>query len=170
MLRKIKKQSDLLDKISIKIATLMIALILALTVIGAIFRYIFSLALPWPMPISQILMIWSALLGIPAALKRGEHMGVVAILKALPNKGEMVLRYLNYFLILLFTVILTWFGCKELTGTFDTFMITRNIRISGKWLVAAIPVSGIIQFIHLLTMPYLIAVEKEKDELQGGVQ
>ncbi|MGM0421314.1 MAG: TRAP transporter small permease [Bacillota bacterium] len=170
MVKKLKAVSDFLDTVSLRIAAVMIGIILALTVIGAISRYVFSSALSWPMPVSQILMIWSALLGIPAALKRGEHMGVSALLEALPDKGEMILNYLNYLLILLFTLILVWFGWREVIRTGDTYMITRNFKISFRWLAAAIPASGIIQITHLLTMPYLIAEAKRKSESMEGVE
>ncbi len=163
MLKNLKKLSDFTDLFSLRIAALMIGAILSLTVIGAVSRYVFSFPLPWPMPLSQILMIWSALLGIPAGLKRGEHMGVVAIFKVLPEKAETILRYADYFLIFLFSFILFLFGWIEVQTISDTFMITRNFRISYQWLVAAIPVSAIIQIIHLLAVPYLIEEAKEYD-------
>jgi TRAP-type C4-dicarboxylate transport system permease small subunit len=174
MLKSLKKLSDLVDSISLSIAAFMIATILALTVIGAVSRYVFFSPLSWPMPVSQILMIWSALLGIPAGLKRGEHMGVVAIFKVLPQKAEMILRYTDYLLIFLFTLILIWFGWIGLRTSNDTFMITRNLRIGSEWLVSAIPASGIIQLVHLFSVPYLIEETKKKDslseEITGGIK
>lgn len=164
MLGKIKKLSDWLDNVTVKLASILVALILMLTIIGAVSRYIFRSPLSWPLAVDQILMIWAALLGIPAALKRGEHMGVEALFNILPGKAETLLRYLDYLLITLFTLILFWYGWLEFQNIGDTYMITRSFKISSKWLVAAIPVSALIQIIHLMTMPSLIELEKKRQE------
>ena len=163
MLKKLKALSDYVDKISIIIASLSIALILLIAIYGAIFRYILNNPLPWPLPIERILMIWGALFGIAAALKRAQHMGVEGLIRQFPEKMELIIRYMVLLLILLFVIILFWYGWLELINNNDTYMITRKVRISSKWLVAAIPVSALIQLIHLLTAPYLIKEEMEKD-------
>ena len=164
MLNNIKKFSDWLDSVTVKLASVMVGAILLLTIIGAVSRYIFRSPLSWPLAVDQILMIWAALFGIPAALKRGEHMGVEALFNILPGKAEMLLRYLDYLFITLFTLILFWYGWLEFQNIGDTYMITRSFKISSKWLVAAIPVSALIQIVHLMTMPYLIEQEKKRQE------
>jgi TRAP-type C4-dicarboxylate transport system permease small subunit len=162
MIKAFKRISDWLDMVSVRVAAGMVAVILALTILGAISRYIFRSPLSWPLAVDQILMIWAALLGIPAALKRGEHMGVEALFKALPGKAEVILRYFDYIMIFVFTAILFWYGWLQFKSTGDTYMLTQNVEISSKWLVAAIPVGALIQLVHLLTIPYLIEAEKEK--------
>src|SRR6056297_281410 len=151
MLKKLKALSDYIHIISIVIASISIALILIISIYGAIFRYLLNNPLPWPLPVERILMIWGALFGIAAALKRAQHMGVEGLIKQFPEKVELIIRYVGFLLILLFVVILFWYGWLELINNNDTYMITRKVRISSKWLVAAIPVSALIQLIHLLT-------------------
>ncbi|MCF8001131.1 MAG: TRAP transporter small permease [Halanaerobiales bacterium] len=163
MLDKIKKFSDLLDKITIRIASLFVAIILIIAVYGAFFRYILGSPLPWPLPIERILMIWSALFGIAAAFKRNQHMGVEGLIKALPESVERVMRYIIFGLIFIFMGTLFWYGLVEVLNNNDTYMITGRLRISSKWLVAAIPVSALIHLVHLFTAPIMIEERIELD-------
>jgi TRAP-type C4-dicarboxylate transport system permease small subunit len=163
MLEKIKKISDLLDKITIRIASLFVAIILIIAVYGAFFRYILGSPLPWPLPVERILMIWSALFGIAAAFKRNQHMGVEGLIKSLPESLERVMRYIIFALIFIFMGTLFWYGLVEVLNNNDTYMITGRLRISSKWLVAAIPVSALIHLIHLITAPFMIEERIELD-------
>lgn len=156
MLKKIEKLSDLLDNITVKIASFFVAVILIIAVYGAFFRYVIGSPLPWPLPVERILMIWSALFGIAAAFKRNQHMGVEGLIKALPEKAERIMRYIIFAFIFLFMGALFWYGLQETINNNDTYMITRSLRISSKWLVAAIPVSALIHLIHLFTAPIMI--------------
>jgi len=163
MLDKIEKLSDFLDNVTIKLASLFIAIILIIAVYGAFFRYILGSPLPWPLPVERILMIWSALFGIAAAFKRNQHMGVEGLIKALPENVERVMRYIIFVLIFLFIGALFYYGLLETLKNNDTYMITGKLRISSKWLVAAIPVSSFIHLIHLFTAPSMIEERIELD-------
>jgi|SRR6056297_53396 len=163
MLDKIEKLSDFLDDVTIKLASLFIAIILIIAVYGAFFRYILGSPLPWPLPVERILMIWSALFGIAAAFKRNQHMGVEGLIKALPENVERVMRYIIFVLIFLFIGALFYYGLLETLNNNDTYMITGKLRISSKWLVAAIPVSALIHLIHLFTAPSMIEERIELD-------
>ena len=156
MLKKIKALSDFLDNITLKFASILVAVILIISVYGAFFRYVLGSPLPWPLPVERILMIWSALLGIAAAFKRNQHMGVEGLIKSLPDSFERVLRYVIFLFVFLFIGALFWYGLLETLNNNDTYMITGKLRISSKWLVAAIPVSAFIHLIHLLTAPFMI--------------
>lgn len=163
MLERLKKLSDIVDALSLVVSGFMVLLILGVTLYGAFFRYILNDPLPWPLTFGRVLMIWSALIGIPAALKRGQHMGVEGIIRLFPEKVERVVRYIGILFVLLFVIVLFWFGLQETINTRDLYMLTARTRISAKWLSAAIPVSAAIQFIHLLAAPYVVKETMAKD-------
>ena len=156
-----KRLSDQVDRISLFAAVVSILAILIISIYGAFFRYILNDPLPWPLPVERLLMVWAALLGIPAALKRGQHMGVEGAVKCLPRPMEKMVRYLNYTLIFIFVLCLGWFSWLEVLGNTDLYMISADTRISSRWITAAVPISALIQFIHLLPLPLL--VNKEMD-------
>ncbi|MDD9303844.1 MAG: TRAP transporter small permease [Desulfobacter sp.] len=148
--------SDLADRISLFGAVVAILLILAISIYGAFFRYVLNDPLPWPLPVERLLMIWAALLGIPAALKRGQHMGVEGLISRLPLRVEIAVRYVNYCIIALFIVCLGWFGWLEFLNSNDLYMISADTRISSRWFTIAVPISALIQGIHLLSSPVII--------------
>ena len=166
MLKSLKKLSDIVDKISLTLASIMVSLILFISIYGAFFRYVLQNPLPWTLPVSRILMIWSALFGIAAALKRSQHMSVEVLITSFPKKVEKIIRYIAFFFVIIFIVVLFWYGFLEVVNNSDTYMISATVRISSKWLVAAIPVSALLQLIHLLPLPLMIDSEMSKDEIE----
>lgn len=162
MLEIIKTVSDWLDRISLAVAAGTVALILMISIYGALFRYVFNTPLPWPLSVSKILMIYCSLLAIPIALKRGQHMGVEGFLKILPKRIESLLRYCNYTIMGVFVLVIFWYGLVEMINAKDIYMITGAVQISQKWLIAALPISAFIQFIHILTAPHVIRQEMDK--------
>ncbi len=163
-----KRISDTLDKVSLMVAVTAILLILLISIYGAFFRYVLDNPLPWPLPVERFLMIWAALLGIPAALKRGQHMGVEGLIQRFPRGMERTIRFINYFVMAAFVICLGWFGWLEFINSNDLYMISADIRISSRWFQAAVPVSALIQGAHLLTAPYLVRQEMQ-DRLQKQI-
>ena len=162
MLDKITALSDRLHKISLMVAAVTIGLILVITIYGAFFRYVLNTPLSWPLGVSKVLMIYCSLLGIPAALKKGQHMSVEGFLLILPRKIQLSVRYFNYTVVTVFVLVLFWYGMVEVINAKDLYMITGTTRISQKWLMASIPISAFIQFVHLLTAPRTIKEELDK--------
>lgn len=162
MLDKITALSDRLHKISLMVAAVTIGLILVITIYGAFFRYVLNTPLSWPLGVSKVLMIYCSLLGIPAALKKGQHMSVEGFLLILPRKIQLSVRYFNYTVVAVFVLVLFWYGMVEVINAKDLYMITGTTRISQKWLMASIPISAFIQFVHLLTAPRTIKEELDK--------
>ncbi len=170
MLERFKKLSDTVDTISLIIAGLMVLAILCITIYGTFFRYVLNDPLPWPLTFGRILMIWSALIGIAAALKRGQHMGVEGIIRLFPRRLEVIVRYTGHIFVLFFVIVVFWFGLQETLDTRDMYMLTARTRISARWLSAAIPFSAFIQFIHLLAAPYVIEEIMSKDLTETDIK
>ncbi len=170
MLAKLKYFSDRVDKISLYLAGAMILGILFVSLYGAFFRYILQNPRPWPLPVGRIFMIWSASIGIATSLKRGQHMGVEGFINVLPEKWEIVLRYVGYFFVLVFVVILFWYGLWQTILARDMYMITARTRISYRWLNAAIPFGALLQLIHIAGVPYLIKAAREKDYTEVDIE
>ncbi len=163
MLAIFKKISDLADKVSLFVASLMVLGILGVSIYGAFLRYILNSPAPWPLPVGRILMIWSASIGIATGLKRGEHMGVEGFVRRLPEKAEIFMRYFGYSFVVLFAITLFWYGLWETIYARDLYMITARTRISYRWLNVAIPVGAGLQLIPLLALPQIIKEAREKD-------
>lgn len=170
MLENLKNFSDRVDKISLYAAAFMVLAILFVSLYGAFFRYIIQSPRPWPLPVGRIFMIWSASIGIATSLKRGQHMGVEGFINILPEKWEIIMRYVGYGFVLIFVICLFWFGLWQTVQARDMYMITARTRISYRWLNAAIPVGAMLQLIHLGSVPHLIKEARARDFTEVDVE
>lgn len=139
-----------------RILAVMVICLFGINLYGIFFRYALHSPLPWPVPISRILLVWIALIGISVALKKGEHVAIEGVIRALPARYEKLIRFFGYFLISVWLGIVIWQGWLATLRADQLMMISANIQIKFMWRFMAVPISGIIQFIHVLACPGLI--------------
>lgn len=128
-------------------AALMVALVVDVW-IGVIDRYWFHWQLPWPETLARYLMIWAAMLAVSSGIARREHIGLTALLTALPARPRhAILIGMDILAIALFTYVL-WFGIGfAQSGT------TRQALIFGATLEPffwAIPASALLAVVQLV--------------------
>ena len=128
-------------------AALMVALVVDVW-IGVIDRYWFRWQLPWPETLARYLMIWAAMLAVSSGIARREHIGLTALLTALPARPRhAILIGMDILAIALFTYVL-WFGIGfAQSGT------TRQALIFGATLEPffwAIPASALLAVVQLV--------------------
>ena len=128
-------------------AALMVALVVDVW-IGVIDRYWFHWQLPWPETLARYLMIWAAMLAVSSGIARREHIGLTALLTALPARPRhAILIGMDILAIALFTYVL-WFGIGfAQSGT------TRQALIFGATLepfFGAIPASALLAVVQLV--------------------
>jgi TRAP-type C4-dicarboxylate transport system permease small subunit len=162
----ILKVSDRINWLVLRILGLFVVALFAISIYGVFFRYVLNNPLPWPVPISRILLVWLALVGISVGLKEGEHVAIEGLVRALPPKYDRLIRLLGGIIIGVWLVVVIWQGWLATARADQLMMITAKIQLSFKWRLMAIPVSGIIQFIHILAWPSI--VNKAMEERERG--
>ena len=91
------------------VAVLMVALVVVVW-IGVMDRYWFGWQLPWPETLARYLMIWAALLAVSSGIARREHIGLTALISALPARlRHLILILMDVLAIGLFFYVF-WFG------------------------------------------------------------
>lgn len=129
------------------VACLMLALVLDVW-LGVIDRYYFHWQLPWPEVIARYLMIWAAMLAVSSGISRREHIGLTALIHAIPaglRRGLLIL--MDLIALALFLYVL-WYGIA-----FAQSGAPREAMIFGVSLrpfYAAIPVSAAIASIQMV--------------------
>ena len=129
------------------LALLMAALVLVVW-IGVIDRYHFHWQLPWPEVMARYLMIWAALLAVSSAISRREHIGLTALLLALPAPLRHLLLIAMDLLALALFLYLFCYGLP-----FAASGANRQAMILGATLqpfYAAIPAAALLCSIQLL--------------------
>ncbi|WP_035254641.1 TRAP transporter small permease [Desulfatiglans anilini] len=159
--------SDKLNGIVLRLCGAMVAVLLAINVYGVFFRYALNDPLPWPLPVSRILLVWIALLGISVALKAGEHVAVEGVVRSLPAQYEKTIRLAGYAATGIWLAVVLWQGWLATVAADQMMMISAKLQISFKWRLAAVPASAAVQLVHILACPAIIqaAMEQRAEEL-----
>ncbi len=136
-------------------AILVMAVSMSWQVIG---RYVFGKAPGWSEELCRFLMLWVAMLGSAAVLRRGGHLTVTALLDALPPRARTVLLALRDALVVMACGVLAWQGWlfAELNGAQDS--AAMEIPMTVPYL--AVPVGGVLIVLmvvlsRLLRKPFL---------------
>lgn len=148
--------SDWVNWLIVRVLGIMVIALFGITLYESFFRYALRNPLPWPVPVSRILLIWIALLGISVAFKAGEHVAVEGVVRALPMRYQKTILLFDYFIIGLWASVVVWQGWLTTSHATQMMTITRALQIQFKWRLMAVPVSAVIQLIHLLASPAII--------------
>ncbi len=91
------------------VAALMLALVLDVW-LGVMDRYFFRWQLPWPETLARYLMIWAAMLAVSSGIARRDHIGLNALVMALPLPLRRFILVAMDLLSLALFLYVAWFG------------------------------------------------------------
>ena len=156
------KVSDVANWIVIRFLAVLVIGLFGINLAGIVFRYFLGNPQPWPVPISRIFLVWTALLGISVALKEGEHVAIEGAVRALPSKYGKVVTYFSFLIIGIWSAVIFWQGWIIASEADQMMMISDKIQIKFFWRLLAVPISGALQFIHILACPKLVENKMEE--------
>lgn len=146
-----KKIYHVLNKICEPIACLCLALVIILTFVNALMRYLFDAPIGWAEEISVLLYTFLVFFGLSGTHKRNSAVGVDIIVSLLPPKGRKVMDTISVVLTLLMWIVLVYLGCQLAYSTKSSY--TSYLRIPYHYIYWFFPISGffcIVQLIHRL--------------------
>ena len=143
----------ILNNIEEFIVVPLVATMVVVVILQVIFRYIIRGSLPWSEELSRYLMVWITFLGASIGVKRGAHVGVEALVIALPRKAQTIVRYLGIVISLIFCIVVLNASLGILTRQIASQQVSPAMRMPMWWAYLAIP-SGFslmtIRFIQIL--------------------
>ena len=77
--------------------------------------------------------------------------------RRLPESLGRAVAMVNFCLFGLFGLALLWYGTHFFINSTQLFMVSDFLQVSHRWVVAAVPVSGLVLCGHLLSGPGLLA-------------
>lgn len=134
-------------------------------VIVAVLIFVSALArsvnkpLNWGMDISLLLFAWIIFLGADIALRHGDFINVDAVLQKFPEKIETFFMIVWNVLIVIFLVILIWFGIPLAIESSDR--IFNTLGISYSWATLSVPVGAFLMIITLSIKTYNLIRKQE---------
>lgn len=111
-------------------------------------RYTTNNSLPWADEVARYLMIWMTFIGAGLALRTGGHVAITNLQDALPRRAQIVLRTGIVLILLAFFVFMIVTGQEYLTRM--QYQKSPALRLSFKYVYAAMPVGFALMSVHLL--------------------
>lgn len=121
------------------ICSVLIGLMLAITTIQIIFRYVFNNPLVWSEEVSLVLLIWFGFLAISNELYHGNHMAIVMFYEKFPAKVQWAIDLVQHAVVSLFCGV----------------MIVYLFKIASSIKGNTLPVSGLPKII--LYIPVILS-------------
>ena len=135
--------------------TIVLVLMIALTclvIVGAAFRYLGS-ALTWYDETASIGLVWLTYFGSALAALRGAHIGVPGLVNAMPPGLRVTVTLFAEAVVLIFFVLLAWYGLQVVIVLQGEHMITLP-EVSSQLTQSVIPIGAAMFVIaELLRMP-----------------
>ncbi|HEC15370.1 MAG TPA: TRAP transporter small permease [Sedimenticola sp.] len=102
--------NNLLDKLLFHLIGGALALLVCITLLQIIARYLFGAAFSWAAELSITLMVWSTWIGACLALKQGLHLQLSLLEQRLGRRAGLIVRLLLRLLAMIFlaAVVLSW--------------------------------------------------------------
>ena len=110
------------DKIEEILAAACLIVMTILTFANVVARYLFSASFSFSEEITTYLFVLLSMLGTAIAAKRRAHLGLSIVTDAVGPKAEKVLKIIGYFVAVLFTGAIFYYG----------ILMVRNQRILGQ--------------------------------------
>lgn len=142
--------SDVLNHAVTAMCVGCVLVMLGISFVGFFYTLVTGGALSWTYSLARLFIPWIGLLSITVAFKRGEHIAMTALVSVLPSAVASVLRVVNRAILIVFAGLMMWYGWRYLMGSSDYYMVSDQIQIHARWVVASVPVSGAVLLVHAL--------------------
>jgi TRAP-type C4-dicarboxylate transport system permease small subunit len=137
--------------------------ITAVVLIAIVFRYVFNAAITYSFDLTTLLFCWMVFVGLIIGERDGAHLNLDLLRFALPESAERWVVVLRHLLSAGLCLFIAWIGFKL---TLRTGMEIPSMRISQKWLYAALPTGfalfGVIYALRMLSA-FNAAVSRESE-------
>ena len=149
ILQRLRALSDALNRGVIVVCIGCVLAMLAISFAGFFYMAMTGAALSWTYSLARLFIPWIGMLSITVAFKAGEHVALAALLRVLPARVSLALRYVSLALIALFAVLLVWFGGQFFVDSTQYFMVSDQLQVHYRWVAACMPATGLILLVHL---------------------
>ncbi len=154
-----------LSRLAEGIAAVLLFSIVVFNFLQVIFRYVVNSPLGWTEEVMRYSVAWVTYLGAVAALFRGEHMAVDALIMVVPPRIAAVLYRIVLGCGAVFCLILVWWGFP--VAIRNAAQVSPSSQISMIWPYISVAVGGLLMLIVIVCLfpfPPGAVAGKLKDE------
>ena len=117
----------------------LVGVMVAVIILQVFFRYVLKQSLSWSEELARYLMVWVTFVGASIGVKRGAHVGVEALVLALPKKAQAVVKYLGIIISIVFCIVVLRASLGIVHRQIVSHQVSPAMRIPMWWAYAAIP-------------------------------
>jgi len=132
----------------ITIAT--ISMMLLIIFLQVIFRYVLHNSLSFSEELARYLFVYTIFLGIPIIARQDGHIAVEILTQKLKGRVARYTKIITYICILIFAIILFYFGTRMMILT--TYQLSPALRIPMPFIYLAIPTGSFLLFCNILIL------------------
>lgn len=160
-----------LDRTVEAVATAAFIVMFGSALLQVVARYVLFIPIPWTEELARILFSWSMLLGIAVAIRRREHVRVLALLERFPAPLRTALELGFALAILLFLLSLARGALQMARVTWDSHMIALDWVRTGYLYVGQLVAVALMILALLLEMAATIRTPcaGRSEEPTGGI-
>jgi TRAP-type C4-dicarboxylate transport system permease small subunit len=157
-----------LKNLDVIIASIALAVLVAITFFGVVMRYIFSNPFVWQEELQISLFLWVAFLGSSAAFRTKGHVEISMVFDRFSYKAQRVLSVLIYCIVAVSLIYLIFKSSDMVKMFFDTNKSTPVLSVPSALIYSVVPVCSLLMLCN-----YSVATWKDlfpKVPMQGGAK
>lgn len=124
-----KKLDVILDKIEDILCTVFACVMAVSVLIQVVNRNTFQIPLSWCEELARYCMVWLIFIGISAGVKKGSHIGVDALVNALPENVRRVIKIVVNCLVTALYAYLTVLAVQITAGIRETGQVSPAMQV-----------------------------------------
>ena len=117
-------------------------LVLLVMLAQVFFRYVLNSSLQWSEELAVWGMVWMVFVGSVLLVRRSEHISITTLVRLVPSPARPYLIIFNKAAMLVFLVIIGYYGVEVFGGTFHAR--SPSIGLSTRWIKLAIPTGAVL--------------------------
>ena len=127
------------DHIEEYMLIILLPLMVVLVFTATMTRYLQLFPMPWSEELARYIMVWLAYIGASLGIKRGAHLGIDALVKAMPAKVQSVMIFVRMCVMLLFAVLIIYYAYEIISHQQRIGQTSPALLIPIWWAYLAVP-------------------------------
>lgn len=133
------------------LGALLFFMVMGITTYEVLMRYLFNAPTTWSLEISVILTMWGTFLGVAYTLRQEGHTNVDLVVNRLSEQCRRTLKILIFFLIMVFSIFLTWVSLVPAIEAYLDKEVTQSYTRTPLFiLMFSVPVGGMLLILEIL--------------------
>ncbi len=129
------------------------AVLTTVLVVQVFLRYVLNTSLDWGWEVPRLCFIWAIFLSVPLGIKRGAHVGIDIVMRALPGSGRRALFRAHLTLMAALMTIVFYYAVQLAMLTWQQLMPTLELSVGVFYIgLAWCAVHSVMHFFRLFVL------------------